>query len=79
MAERCGDEGGDVTRPECCPTCGGTRYCAPARCYCGHESCPAFASFVDMASVPLTAAPTVVKAGPSSWDKREESTWIDSL
>lgn len=36
---------------ENCPSCrtatGTTRYCAPSRCYCGHEDCPAYASWVD--------------------------------
>lgn len=39
-------------RPEQCATCQADpsiargRYCAPARCYCGHEQCPAFATWV---------------------------------
>jgi hypothetical protein len=38
-------------RPEQCPACAADphaaplRYCAPLRCYCGHPSCPAAASY----------------------------------
>jgi hypothetical protein len=28
-------------RPESCPACTGSRYCAPLRCYCAHNECPA--------------------------------------
>ena len=67
-----------------CDTCraatGTKRYCAPGRCYCGHEVCPAFDSYIDMSKVPL---PEVGKSkrrrGTKSWDERGEATWIDSL
>lgn len=67
-----------------CPTCraatGTTRYCAPSRCYCGHEDCPAFASWVDPFALPQpTDTPAPAPATASSWDTREESTWIDKL
>lgn len=65
-----------------CPTCeaGPTkRYCAPARCYCGHEDCHAFASWVDMTKVPLPATPkraTKTKAA-EAWADREEESWLE--
>ena len=69
--------------PETCATChatsGTSRYCAPGRCYCGHEACPAFDSYIDMSKVALPDAPTKNRHGSRSWDEREGSTWIDSL
>ena len=29
-----------------CQTAGRRGYCAPNACYCGHDECPAYASFV---------------------------------
>lgn len=70
-------------RHETCATCaevtGTKRYCAPARCYCGHEACHAFASYIDLDGIPLADAPTIKRRGRSAWDDREGSTWIDSL
>jgi hypothetical protein len=34
-----------VTCTACAET-GRRGYCAPLRCYCGHEQCPAFVSYV---------------------------------
>lgn len=62
-----------------CATNGRKGYCAPGRCYCAHKTCHAFASWQPLPDVrnhePVTAKP----ARASSWDTREESTWIDSL
>ena len=70
-------------RHETCATCaevtGTKRYCAPGRCYCGHEDCPAFDTWIDLKSLPIHDAPTTAKRGRSAWDDREGSTWIDSL
>lgn len=70
-------------RPFECTTCGDLErrgYCAPARCYCGHPACPAFASWVDLSLVPLADLPAPKKRKQSSsWDDRKESTWIDQL
>ena len=69
-----------MTLPGCstCTETGrrGTR--APLRCYCGHETCHAFASWAPLPS--LNVAP-ISKPAPTrdSWDNREESTWIDKL
>lgn len=49
-------------RPECCPTCGTGRYCAPRRCYCGHEACPAYGSYIDLSTVPLPPVPEQPKS-----------------
>ena len=59
-----------------CATANRRGYCAPLRCYCGHESCHAFASWR-----PLTAPLLNVQTLPTSsaWADREESTWIDKL
>lgn len=63
-----------------CATATGTkRYCALARCYCGHPECPAFESFIDLDAIPLADAPTRPSSRRSSWDDRKESTWIDQL
>jgi hypothetical protein len=41
-----------MTPPETCTTCveltKTKRYCAPARCYCGHAACPAIATWIDV-------------------------------
>lgn len=34
----------DPTCPDC-KAIGRRGYCAPLRCYCGHDTCPAFASY----------------------------------
>ena len=64
-----------------CQTCadnGRRGYCAPLRCYCGHETCHAFASWVDLKSVDV-AAPSAKSRAAAAWATREESTWIDQL
>ena len=42
--------------PECCSMChdatGTLRYCAPRRCYCGHKTCPAYATYVNVRATP---------------------------
>ena len=59
-----------------CTTVGRRGYCAPLRCYCGHDTCHAFASWE-----PLTRPLANVQTLPtrSTWADREESTWIDKL
>lgn len=66
---------------ECAP-----RYCAPNRCYCGHDVCDARATFVAHTQVSTTGPvydDTAASAAPvmvdSTWDDRDESTWIDNL
>lgn len=64
-------------------------YCAPARCYCGHPECDAFATFVRHVQPrtekngpvydDTTAAAPVPVVEPSAWDDREGPTWIDNL
>lgn len=55
-------------------------YCALGRCYCGHETCHAFASWVELpALTDIAPAPRKAPTRASSWDTREESTWIDQL
>ena len=74
--------GGVNTPPVDCLGCveaGRRGYCAPARCYCGHDTCHAFDSYIDLDSIPLVDAPTPKRRGRSTWDDREGSTWIDSL
>ena len=50
----------------------------PLRCYCGHESCHAFASWTPLQPLNVTR---IGKSTPArdSWCNREESTWIDKL
>ena len=64
-----------------CQTCteeGRKGYCAPLRCYCGHEDCHASASWTPLPALNVTP---IVKNNPTrdSWANREESTWIDQL
>ena len=64
-------------------------YCSPARCYCGHPECDAFATFVrnvqprtekngPVYDDTATAAP-VPNSEPTAWDDREGATWLDNL
>ena len=62
-----------------CEQAGWPGYCAPLRCYCGHETCHAFASWTPLAplNIPISKNTT---AHASSWANREEgSSWIDQL
>lgn len=64
-----------------CQTCANAErkgYCAPGRCYCGHPTCHAFASWTELPALPDAPIPAK-PARASSWDTREESTWIDQL
>ena len=49
----------------------------PLRCYCGHESCHAFASWTPLQPLNVTDISKPKKG--SAWAEREESTWIDQL
>jgi DNA-directed RNA polymerase subunit N (RpoN/RPB10) len=40
-----------------CPRCH-PRYCAPARCYCGHPECPAYDTYVPRISTETTRKDT---------------------
>jgi hypothetical protein len=61
-----------------CTTDGRKGYCAKGRCYCGHPTCQGFASWAPLAEPVLETAPRKPSRA-SSWDTREESTWIDQL
>lgn len=72
------DTGDDTTCLTCRVETGTKRYCAPGRCYCGHEACPAFDTYIDPSTlIPRDVKPA--KAGRSSWDNRGEATWIDKM
>ena len=66
-----------------CQTCrdvkpDSTRYCAPNRCYCGHESCPAYPSWVEAERLaPVTNINTAKSRAAELWADREEPTWLD--
>jgi len=71
-------------RAQACPTCAAnpkaapSRYCASLACRCGHDSCPAAASWVPregQARVIHLPEPRTT----SAWANREESTWIDKM
>lgn len=66
-----------------CQTCtetGRRGHCAPARCYCGHETCYAYASWVDVKRLPPTAiTPTAKSRAAEAWADRKEPTWLDRL
>ena len=71
---------GEDTPLECvdCDTSGRKGYCAKGRCYCGHPSCHGYDSWTplpDPVFEPVADRPSRA----SSWDTREESTWIDEL
>ena len=64
-----------------CPSCAAVDrrgYCAPLRCYCAHADCYAVASYVPLVAANVTPIRRT-KARASSWDTREESTWIDHM
>lgn len=61
-----------------CDTSGRRGYCALGRCYCGHDTCQGFASWAPLPEPVLEPAPRK-PARASSWDTREDSTWIDQL
>ena len=73
-----GARGGEIPWFATCAEAGRKGYCAPSRCYCGHESCHAFASWtpLDTPNVALINKSTPAR---DSWADREESTWIDKL
>lgn len=64
-----------------CTTCAQTGrrgYCAPAGCYCGHETCHAYPSWVAAKrSTPVTVIPTAKSRAAEAWADREEPTWLD--
>lgn len=63
-----------------CTTCtevGRKGCCAPLRCYCGHDTCHAFASWTPLQPLNVTDISKPKKG--SAWAEREESTWIDKL
>lgn len=73
----------DPTAPECatCAETGRKGACARLRCYCGHETCWAFASWAPLpprGSIASTPAPARAPKR-SAWDDRKDSTWIDQL
>lgn len=65
-----------MTCPECTET-GRKGYCAPLRCYCGHPSCHAAASYYEP-ELPATAEHAEHKHA-SAWATREGPTWIDQM
>ena len=65
-----------MTTCQSCTDANRKGYCAPLRCYCGHESCWAFASYVEPAAPDLSV---IKQTRPNAWADREESTWIDQM
>lgn len=61
-----------------CATDGRRGYCAPLRCYCGHKTCYAFASWQPLAR-PFVNVQAITRPRSTAWVDREESTWIDKL
>lgn len=52
---------------------------ANVRCYCGHETCHAFASWQALPEVPSDATTTPTHDG-RAWAAREEgSSWLDKM
>lgn len=63
--------------PKSCTVCT-SGYCAPNRCYCGHEECTAFHSYIPRDRI--KAAPIANAAQHAkSWNTRDEDTWLDKL
>ena len=65
-----------MTCHECTET-GRKGYRAPLRCYCGHETCAAFASWEPLRTPDLTAIRAADERMAKSWADREEPTWLD--
>lgn len=57
-----------------CASAGRRGYCALGRCYCGHSSCEAFASWYELPAPTSDATST-----SATWTEREEATWLDKL
>ena len=70
------DDGSCAT---CLETTGTKRYCAPARCYCGHDACPAeWHPMPDLReTAPVPTRPDVRMS--ETWASREDDSWIDKL
>ena len=51
----------------------------PLRCYCGHDTCHAFASWKPRPVLNVTDISKPKGKKGSAWAEREESTWIDQL
>jgi len=52
----------------------------PLRCYCGHDTCHAFASWEPLPVSNVTPIAKATAAHADSWANREEgSSWIDKL
>ena len=66
-----------MPRIQTCPECA-TGYCAPLRCYCGHQACDAYASYIHRDRI--KAEPIAHTAQHAqAWNNREEATWLDRL
>lgn len=52
-------------------------YCAPLRCYCGHDTCHAAASYETPAPLNVTSIKPPDERLAQSWAQREEPTWLD--
>jgi hypothetical protein len=69
-------------RVDTCASCaeiGRAGSCARLRCYCGHSTCWAFASWSPLSTDAPEITTTTKRAGRSAWDNRKESTWLDRL
>lgn len=65
-----------------CATCtsdGRHGYCAPLRCYCGHKTCHAHASWEPLPEPADITPPKERNKKRNAWAERTESTWIDGL
>ena len=60
-----------------CASEGRRGYCAPLRCYCGHETCHAAASYYEP-TIPDVSSVREQQTS-TSWDNRKDSTWIDQM
>ena len=65
--------------PYQCRVCVETRqepvYCA--RCYCGHPECPAYDTYRELPKPQNIFYKN--NTSRSSWDDREEQTWLDKM
>lgn len=62
-----------------CPLCA-PRYCAPKRCYCGHQECTAFASYISREDITTNYQQSQESnAHRASWKNREPDTWLDKM
>ena len=63
---------------KCREISGSPIYCAPKRCYCGHDECPAYDSYIPLENVPRPVMREQSQQ-KESWAGRAKNTWLDKM